>query len=112
MNETTSGAPWYRDGLRFTCTRCGNCCTGDPGTVRVTDDEIDALAALLGIDRDEFRGLYTRELRGGEVSLVEKRSNDCVFWDRKAGCRVYAARPRQCRAWPFWRAVVHSSETW
>ena len=20
--------PWYQDGLRFTCTRCGNCCTG------------------------------------------------------------------------------------
>ena len=27
------GEPWYRDGLRFQCTQCGNCCTGDPGVV-------------------------------------------------------------------------------
>ena len=25
--------PWYNDGLRFTCTRCGHCCTGEPGFV-------------------------------------------------------------------------------
>ena len=66
----------------------------------------------LDIGRDEFRRLYTRHLRGGAVSLVEKRNNDCVFWDRSAGCKVYAARPRQCRTWPFWRAVVHTPETW
>ena len=24
---------WYADGLRFTCTQCGNCCTGQPGFV-------------------------------------------------------------------------------
>ena len=23
-------APWYRDGLAFTCTQCGACCTGAP----------------------------------------------------------------------------------
>ena len=27
--------PWYRDGLRFACTRCGACCTGAPGYVWV-----------------------------------------------------------------------------
>ena len=27
--------PWYRDGLRFECTRCGHCCTGAPGYVWV-----------------------------------------------------------------------------
>ena len=112
MSDTAPCATWYPDGLQFTCTRCGRCCTGDPGTVRVTDDEIEALASLLDLERDEFRAHYTRTLRGGEVSLVEKRNNDCVFWDRSAGCRVYAERPRQCRTWPFWRAVVHSPETW
>ena len=112
MSDTSSDERWYRTGLQFTCTRCGNCCTGDSGTVRVSDDEIEALASLLELDRDEFRALYTRGLRGGAVSLVEKRNNDCVFWDRSTGCTVYAARPRQCRTWPFWSAVVHSPETW
>src|SRR5262245_18529291 len=27
--------PWYQDGLEFTCTRCGKCCTGEPGFVSV-----------------------------------------------------------------------------
>ena len=46
------------------------------------------------------------------MSLIEMRNNECVFWSRDGGCGVYAARPRQCRTWPFWRAVVHSPETW
>jgi len=112
MSDTTPDSSWYRNGLKFTCTRCGNCCTGDPGSVRVSDNEIEALATLLEIGRDEFHALYVRKLRGGDLSLVEKRNNECVFWDGNSGCGVYSARPRQCRSWPFWKAVVHSPETW
>ena len=97
---------------RFTCTRCGRCCTGDPGTVRVTDDEIETLAALLDLERDEFLAHYTRTLRGGEVSLVEKRNNDCVFWDRTSGCEIYPVRPRQCRTFPFWEEHLQTPESW
>ncbi len=46
MSDTDSPAPWYQDGLAFTCTQCGKCCTGDPGFVWVTDEEIAALAAF------------------------------------------------------------------
>lgn len=103
--------PWYRDGLRFSCTRCGRCCRG-PGTVSVSDAEIEALARRLELAPEEFRTAYTRTLRGGAVSLRERRNRDCVFYDRARGCRVYEARPRQCRTWPFWRAIVHSEERW
>jgi uncharacterized protein len=105
------GDPWYRDGLRFGCTRCGRCCVGH-GTVRVTDAEIEALAAHLGLAEAEFRVGYTRPLRGGEVSLRERRDGACVFYEPGRGCGVYGERPRQCRTWPFWRAVVHSPERW
>ena len=30
---------WYEDGLRFSCSQCGNCCTGPPGAVWFTDNE-------------------------------------------------------------------------
>lgn len=104
--------PWYRAGLRFACTRCGNCCRG-AGTVRVSDAEIATLARRLELADDEFRAMYTRRLRGGELSLRELRNRDCVFYDREArGCRVYGDRPGQCRSWPFWNAVVHSPERW
>jgi len=104
--------PWYREGLRFGCTRCGNCCRG-AGTVRVSDAEIAALAGRLELTDAEFRAMYIRPLRGGELSLRELRNRDCVFYDPAApGCRVYEQRPRQCRSWPFWGGVVHSAERW
>ena len=104
--------PWYRDGLRFACTECGNCCTGQSGAVRISDAEIEALAASLDLADAEFREIYTRTLRGGDVSLREKSTRECIFFDRDRGCTVYALRPRQCRTWPFWRGVVHSEERW
>ncbi|MDH3211897.1 MAG: YkgJ family cysteine cluster protein [Myxococcales bacterium] len=103
---------WYEKGLRFRCTRCGNCCAGAPGTVRVTDDEIEALAKQLELPIREFRKVYTRSLRNGDVSLREKSTNECIFYGAATGCSVYDRRPRQCRTWPFWRAVTDSEERW
>jgi Fe-S-cluster containining protein len=57
--------PWYRDGLRFRCTRCGSCCTGEPGNVWVTDEEIAAIAAFRGETVEQVRGWYTRTGRRG-----------------------------------------------
>jgi len=110
--KTNRPNAWYGEGLRFGCTRCGNCCTGSAGTVRVSDSEIDALAADLGLQSLEFRRRYTRRLRGAELSLIERSNGDCVFWSPEDGCTVYRNRPRQCRTWPFWRAVVHSEKRW
>jgi Fe-S-cluster containining protein len=103
--------PWYQDGLRFRCTRCGNCCTGAPGYVWVTDDEVADIADYRRERRAEVEGLYTR-LVGSKRSLRERANGDCVFYDRRAGCTVYPVRPRQCRTWPFWESNVHTPETW
>lgn len=103
--------PWYKDGLRFTCTMCGKCCTGEPGYVWVNDDEIQALAKFRGEPLREFVPLYTRPSRG-KVTLKERANGDCVFYDRDRGCTVYPVRPRQCRTWPFWASNLASPETW
>ena len=40
-------------------------------------------------------------------------NGDCVFFDNKTRkCRVYAARPRQCRTWPFWDSNIRTPEAW
>jgi Fe-S-cluster containining protein len=78
----------------------------------VSDAEIARLAGRLELTEPEFRAIYTRELRGGDVSLRETSSGACVFHRGSRGCAVYADRPRQCRTWPFWSAVVHSPERW
>jgi uncharacterized protein len=103
--------PWYQDGLRFRCTRCGHCCTGAPGYVWVTDEEVADLAAHRGERPEETAGLYTRVV-GRRRSLREKANGDCVFYDREQGCTVYPARPRQCRTWPFWESNVQTPEAW
>lgn len=103
---------WYAAGLRFECTRCGHCCTGGPGSVRVSDEEVVGLAELTGLDGDVFRKLYTHLLPDGSVSLRETRGGACVFFDAERGCTVYQQRPRQCRTWPFWRKVMETSQSW
>jgi Fe-S-cluster containining protein len=103
--------PWYKDGLNFTCTQCGKCCTGEPGFVWVDDAEIDKLAANRGMNRAEFAAVYTYRTRG-KVSLREKANGDCTFWDAARGCTVYPVRPKQCRTWPFWESNVTTPEDW
>jgi uncharacterized protein len=108
---TPMTTPWYKDGLRFTCTQCGDCCTGVPGFVWVNDEELAAIAEYRGETVEEVRGLYTRLADRGRT-LREKGDGDCVFYDRDKGCTVYAVRPRQCRTWPFWESNVATPERW
>jgi Fe-S-cluster containining protein len=103
--------PWYKDGLRFTCTRCGHCCTGEPGFVWVEDEELEAIAEFRGEDAEEMRALFTRKGYRG-ITLREKGNGDCVFYDRDQGCTIYPVRPRQCRTWPFWESNVQTPEDW
>lgn len=106
-------------GLRFSCTQCGNCCTGAPGYVLYSEAEAGAMAAELRLSRAEFDERYTHETPEGR-SLTETRTAfgfDCVFLDRetepgKALCRVYGSRPSQCRTWPFWKENLRSARHW
>jgi Fe-S-cluster containining protein len=109
--ERNMAEPWYRDGLRFQCTMCGNCCTGAPGYVWVTPEELQALADHLGRPVEEVQSLYTRRAQG-RVTLRERADGDCVFYDRRAGCTVYPVRPAQCRTWPFWESTTATPEAW
>jgi Fe-S-cluster containining protein len=58
-----------------------------------------------------FRAAYTRRIQGF-TSLKEKPNFDCIFYNKSKGCTVYEARPKQCRTWPFWRAIVQSKDRW
>jgi uncharacterized protein len=104
--------PWYHNGLHFSCTGCGDCCTGAPGYVWVNKAEIEALAAAIGVSLEEFERRYVRKV-GIRKSLIEWSNGDCVFFDGKnRNCQVYEARPRQCRTWPFWPSNLASPEAW
>jgi len=107
-----SRPPWYQDGLKFKCIGCGQCCTGDPGYVWVSQSEIVALAAALAMEVPDFEKQFVRPV-GRHKSLVELPNGDCVFFDRRTRrCTVYRQRPRQCRSWPFWESNVSTPADW
>jgi len=105
-------SPWYKDGLRFQCTECGKCCTGQPGYVWVSEEEMQKIADHLQISLKDFKCRYTR-LKGGRYALLElpKRDHDCIFLkDNK--CSIYPVRPKQCRTFPWWKDNLKSPEAW
>ena len=111
--EGEGEGPWYADGLRFTCTRCGTCCKGpDPGHVFLDDAEAERMAEVLGLSLEEFARRYLRRVEGDRVSLIERANHDCVFWADEGGCQVYEARPSQCREFPFWPENLTSPTAW
>jgi len=88
------------------CATCqGRCCTGESGYIYVTRDEIKAIAEVLNIDINELRVKYLFK-KGYKYSIKEFKYNDsyeCVFYDRESnGCKIYNARPSQCKTFPFW----------
>lgn len=88
------------------CASCqGRCCTGESGYIYVTKNEIFAIADLLQMDVNEFAIKYLFK-KGYKYSIMENKFGDsyeCVFFDRQNnGCKIYEARPTQCKTFPFW----------
>ncbi len=123
MPKRTVSLPWYQPGLSFTCTQCGNCCTGGPGYVWISDEEIALLAQHLKLTVEETLKHHCRKLHG-RISLKERRTPagkyDCVFLVdyttpegvTKKGCAIYPVRPLQCRTWPFWDGNLDTPGDW
>lgn len=104
--------PWYAKGLRFKCTECGKCCTGSPGYVWVSEEEIKQIATYLNLSIKEFTMRYVRKV-DKRFSLTEcKESYDCVFLKEKKKCQIYPVRPKQCRTFPFWTQHLKNDREW
>lgn len=120
LAKFTDDTDWNADGLRFTCAQCGNCCTGGPGYVWISDEEIGRLAKFLQLSSKEVINRYCRKI-DGRISLKESRTPqgmyDCIFLkeDAQRGrktCSVYPVRPLQCRTWPFWPENLANRVRW
>jgi Fe-S-cluster containining protein len=112
MEAQEDGAPWWSEGLRFSCLRCGGCCGVEPGVVNFTEAEEQAMSGALGISVFTFRSLYVWR-KYGETSLRERANYDCVFLERDPfKCGIYDARPLQCRTFPFWPEILKDRLLW
>lgn len=101
--------PWFKEGLKFECQRCGRCCRGEPGVIWVNKKEIEKISSFLGITQDEFARYYLRRFND-RFSLVEYGHGDCVMYDN--GCKIYDVRPCQCKAFPFWGPNLENRSEW
>ena len=104
---------WYKEGLRFKCTECGRCCTGSPGVVWISEEEIHKAAAYLKMPVEEFCKKHIRKL-GDRFALIEKKRGsdyDCTFLQGKM-CTIYPFRPEQCKTFPWWEENLSSKEAW
>ena len=110
-NTDENEEPWYKDGLRFKCTGCGQCCTGSPGYVWVTADEIVDMAHYLGLSVDEFSAKYVRVVHNRYSLREDPKTYSCLFL-KENKCTVYEYRPKQCKTYPWWTSNLTSKEAW
>lgn len=106
-----SQSPWYKEGLQFECTSCGKCCSGFPGYVWLSEEEIQQICEYLKLSQEEFLRKYTR-LVGEKISLIETNENySCIFL-RDKKCSIYPVRPTQCQTFPWWPQNLVSKQHW
>ncbi len=109
MNPLSQRPYFFDKGIRFSCLRCGVCCTGAPGIVRVGEEEPRAMAAYLNQPVAGLIATYLAAFEDG-YRVLEDSDGRCLFFEN--GCRVYPVRPVQCRTFPFWFKNLRSEAAW
>ena len=67
------------------------------------------MSSELGLSPAEFYRRHCVEDRGYTVLRMDEPQ--CPFLEEDNRCAVYAARPKQCRTWPFWEENL-KREAW
>lgn len=101
------------EGVYYVCQRCTACCRW-PGDVKVSAEEVAAIASFLGMAEDDFIQQFTR-LRSDRngLSIIERPNHECSMLV-DGGCRIHPVKPLQCRGFPNtwnfpgWREVCEA----
>jgi Fe-S-cluster containining protein len=111
---TISVQPFFEQyPLRFSCTQCGKCCmTAGDYYVYLTETESEAIRNHLQLSQGWFRRRYLARLTDGELVLASGDDDRCIFLDEAGQCRIYSARPLQCKSYPFWPELAGNARAW
>ena len=86
--------------IHHQCQRCGACCRWE-GDVCLTDADIQAISAYLGMAEEAFINTYCRLQRNRRgLSLCDAEDGACIMLQHN-GCRIQPVKPQQCRDFPL-----------
>lgn len=94
----------------FKCKMCGSCCYGEGG-ITLDEDDIKRISEYLKIDETDLLKRFCH-IRDGRVSVITGPDNVCVFYRKKKGCIVHPVKPKPCRRWPYYDALIKDRENW
>ncbi|GJQ60546.1 MAG: hypothetical protein SCALA701_33470 [Candidatus Scalindua sp.] len=77
--------------------------------VRVDREDIEKISSYLNVDQESFAKQFLR-IVDGSISLREYPNGDCFMYEN--GCKIYTARPLQCRTFPFWKSNLTEKVQW
>lgn len=100
---------FFDKGIKFQCTQCGTCCTGEPGIVYVDQDEAAGIASFLDITVEVLTERMLDPFKDGYTAR-EAEQGRCIFYEN--GCVIYPVRPIQCVTFPFWFQNMRSIVAW
>jgi len=92
---------------RFSCTRCGRCCSGGPN-VALTVYDVVRMAKFLRMHWRQFLQGYVKVIIADLIPHMLLRGDErgrCLFLatrhDGATLCVIYPARPMRCRLYPI-----------
>jgi Fe-S-cluster containining protein len=98
------------EGLQFECQPgCTECCR-QKGFVYLAEGDVPRMAAFLGMSAAAFERKFVYRTRN-RMRLRVPRDANCHFL-MDGGCSIHAAKPAQCRIFPFWPELVESRREW
>ena len=103
---------YQQQALRFECTGCGKCCTGNNDHyIAMNKVEAERIRKYLDISESWFRRRYVSHLTRNTLT-ARMKDGRCSFLDPQGSCRIYHLRPVQCQTYPWWPEVVETKRSW
>lgn len=102
---------WEEEPVRFECQQgCFKCCM-KPGVVYFDQDDVNQAAHYMGLDPSEFKKKYRLRKFQGYWEMEVEEGSSCRFLTFQ-GCSIHPVKPKQCRAYPFWKEHLTSKNYW
>ncbi len=100
--------------VRFQCSGCGDCCSGDPDThfIELLAGEAERIREYLQLSKTVFQRDHIVSIADIGKGIRINEQGRCSLLGADNRCQVYQVRPLQCRSYPFWPEIMHSLDTW